>query len=42
MGEVEGITSYQFLDADQKLSPWASSLVIVVRPNSADAAVAGL
>ncbi|KAF9650781.1 heme peroxidase [Thelephora ganbajun] len=26
--EVEGIKSYRYLDKDQKLSPWASSLVI--------------
>jgi len=26
--EVEGITSYSYLDKDQKLSPWASSLVV--------------
>jgi len=28
MCEVEGIKSYRYLDKDQKLSPWASSLVI--------------
>jgi hypothetical protein len=28
MCEVEGVTSYRYLDKDQKLSPWASSMVI--------------
>jgi len=28
MCEVEGIKTYRYLDKDQKLSPWASSLVI--------------
>jgi len=31
MSEVEGITSYKYLDEYQKLSPWASSLVITYR-----------